>query len=127
MMITNAHFDADSPDPNGVTSPLRTMEDRSRFFDLCRVGSPDFLPCCKFAWPELIPGEVSFVQVQEFGLGHVPELFTLRFRNVFLHPGGDVRGRSLPTHSSAHHIAHDLSQAGAVFFSNGAATTERLA
>ena len=37
----------------------------------------------KFAWPDLITGEVSFVEAEEFGLRHVPEPFTLRLRKFF--------------------------------------------
>jgi hypothetical protein len=56
---------------------------------------------------DLITGEVSFVEAEEFGLRHVPEPFTLRLRNAFLRPGGNARRRCLPVHLAAYDFAHD--------------------
>jgi hypothetical protein len=88
--------------------------------------APNLLPVLEFAWLYLITGEVPFVKTQEFGLRHVPELFTLHFGDIFLDPGCDVSRGGFPVHSVANHFADDLPQGGPVLEPERIGLAQRL-
>jgi hypothetical protein len=87
---------------------------------------PAFSPSIKFAWPDLITREVSFMQAYKLGFRHLPETLALIRRNIRFGPLSDVGRRRLSINAATHDLADDLPKGGTVLEPERVRLAERL-
>jgi GNAT superfamily N-acetyltransferase len=75
-----------------------------------RSPVPGLPPCREFRWPDLVAGEISFMQAQKFTFGDLAKPLAISRINIFLRPRAHMGGSPLHIHPSANDRADNLAQ-----------------